>query len=64
MKPILIVKDEAIMREFLSPVQVEIRPKAITGEAVAELNSWDEEGRLIAEQIVRHFPYLFSYLKS
>ena len=63
MKPILIVEGKATMKEFLSPVQVEIRPKAITGEAVAELNSWDKEGRLITEQIIRHFPYLFSYLK-
>jgi len=27
----------------------------------AELNSWDEEGRVIAEQIIARFPYLFSY---
>jgi len=48
MKPALIVADEAVRRESLSPVQVEIRPKVVTDEAVAELNSWDEEGRLIA----------------
>ena len=64
MKPILTVADEVIRRESLGPVQVEIRPKVVTDEAIAELNSWDEEGRLISEQIIRHFPYLFSYLKS
>ena len=64
MKPTLIVEDEAIRRESLGPVQVEINPKVVIDGAAAELNSWDEEGRLIAEKIIRHFPYLFSYLKS
>ncbi len=65
-KPILVVEDEAIMREsprdWLSDVGYQVET---TGEGElalrAELGSWDEEGRVIAEQIITRFPRLFSY---
>ncbi len=65
-KPILVVEDEAIMREsphdWLSDVGYQVE-NAREGELAlrAELESWDEEGRVIAEQIVTRFPRLFPY---
>ena len=65
-KPILVAEDEAIMREsprdWLSDVNYQVE-NAREGELAlrAELGSWDEEGRAIAEQIVTRFPNLFPY---
>ena len=64
MNTTLIVKNEAIMRQPLGLVQREVKSKAVTDEVVDELNSWDEEGRAIAEQIINRFPYLFPYFSK
>ena len=66
---ILVAEDEAIVREppqdWLKDFdhQTEIPDK---GELAlrAELNSWDEEGRAIAEQIITRFPHLFPYFSK
>ena len=64
--PILVAEDEAIMRESPQDWLTEIGYHVETageGELAlrAELSSWDEEGRVIAEQIITRFPRLFPY---
>lgn len=65
-KPILVAEEETIMREshldWLSDAGYQ-GENAREGELAlrAELGSWDEEGRVIAEQIVTRFPRLFPY---
>ena len=67
--PILVAEDEAIVREppqdWLKDFnhQMEI-PDERELELRAELNSWDEEGRIIAEQIINRFPRLFPYFSK
>jgi CheY-like chemotaxis protein len=68
-KPILAAEDEAIVRkspqdwltDFGYPVET-----ADEGELALrdELSSWDEEGRIIAEQIIARFPRLFPYFSK
>ena len=65
-KPILVAEDEAIMREpprdWLTDVVHQVDTAREKEPALrAELNSWDEEGRVIAEQIITRFPRLFPY---
>jgi hypothetical protein len=68
-KPILVAEDEAIMREppqgWLTEVGYQVET-AGEGELAlrAELNSWDEEGRVIAEQIITRFSRLFPYFSK
>ena len=54
-KPILVVEDEAIMREPLRDL--------LNEEGLAELDLWDAEGREIVERIIglspNRFPYYF-----
>jgi len=54
-KPILVVEDEAIMRESLRDL--------LNEEGLAELDLWDAEGRKIVERIIslspNRFPYYF-----
>ena len=52
-KPILVVEDESIKREFLRDW--------LSEEGLAELDSWDEEGRVIVEQIISRSPYHYPY---
>jgi hypothetical protein len=68
-KPILAAEDEAIIRE--SPqdwltdfgYQMDV-PDEEELALRAELSSWDEEGRVIAEQIIARFPRLFPYFSK
>ena len=65
-KPTLVAEDEAIMEEFPRDWLTDAGDQvdaAEEGEKAlrAELNSWDEEGRVIAKQIVTRFPRLFPY---
>lgn len=65
-KPILVAEDKVIAKELPGDwladfgYQMEAPDE---GELAlrAELNSWDEEGRVIAEQIITLFPRLFPY---
>lgn len=68
-KPILVVEDEDTMgtslRDWLidDGFQVETideREKALE----AELNSWDEEGKVIAKQVITRFPHLFPWFSK
>ena len=52
-KPVLVLEDEPVIREPLHD--------SLTEEAIAELSSWDKEGRIIVKQIINRFPYLFPY---
>ena len=67
--PILVAEDEAIVREPPQDLltdfdyQMEI-PDERELALRAELNSWDEEGRIIAEQIINRFPHLFPYFSK
>jgi hypothetical protein len=61
--------DEAIVREPLQDWLTDFGYRRETpdgGELAlrAELSSWDEEGRVIAEQIINRFPRLFPYFLS
>jgi CheY-like chemotaxis protein len=68
-KPILVAEDEAIMVEppldWLTDAGYQV-DAATEGELAlrAELSSWDEEGRAIAEQIITRFPRLFPYFSK
>ncbi len=68
-KPIPVVEDEAIMRESLRDWLTDAGYQVDTageGEKArrAELSSWDEEGKIIAEQIIARFPRLFPYFSN
>ena len=68
-KPILVAEDEAITREslrdWLTDVGYQVETAEEEGLALrAELSSWDEEGRVIAEQIITRFPHLFPYFSK
>lgn len=65
-KSILVVEDEAIMREsprdWLTDFGYQVETAKEEELALrTELKSWDEEGRAIAEQIITRFPRLFPY---
>ena len=68
-KPILVAEDEVIVREpprdWLTDFGYQMETPD-EGELAlrAELNSWDEEGRVIAEQIITRFPRLFPYFSK
>jgi CheY-like chemotaxis protein len=69
MKTIPVVEDEDITEEFprdwLTDAGYQVET-AGDGEKLLrdELGSWDEEGRVIAEQIITRFPRLFPYISS
>jgi hypothetical protein len=68
-KTIPVVEDEAILREFPRYWLIDAGYRVDTageGEKAlrAELSSWDEEGRVIAEQIINRFPRLFPYFSN
>jgi hypothetical protein len=68
-KTIPVPEDEAIIGESLRDwlTNIGYQGDATTeGERVlrAELSSWDEEGRVIAEQIIARFPRLFPYFSK
>lgn len=52
-KPILVLEDEAAIMKSLRDL--------LNEEGLAELDSWDVEGRLIVEQIISCSPYRFPY---
>jgi hypothetical protein len=65
-KPIPLAEDEVITREppqdWLTGTGYQIVTASEEELALrAELSSWDEEGRVIAEQIITRFPRLFPY---
>ena len=68
-KPILVAENEAIMREsprdWLTDAGYQVETAGKGKLALrAELSSWDEEGRIIAEQIITCFPRLFPYFSK
>ena len=68
-KPILAAEDEDIMKELPRDWLTDFGYQMETpdeGELAlrGELSSWDEEGRIIAEQIINRFPRLFPYFSK
>ena len=69
MKPVLVVEDEAILgesvRDWLTDAGYQVKTAGEEGLALRdELNSWDKEGRVIAEQVITRFPLLFPYFST
>jgi hypothetical protein len=68
-RPIPVVEHETTMAESPQDWLTELGYQFETageGELAlrAELDSWDEEGRVIAEQIINRFPRLFPYFSK
>jgi len=53
LKPILVVEDEAPMMKSLWD--------CLNEDGLAELYSWDAEGRVVVEQIISRSPHRFPY---
>jgi hypothetical protein len=65
-KPNLAAEDEAIVRkspqDWLTDFGYQMESPDEGEPALrSELGSWDEEGRVIAEQVITRFPRLFPY---
>ena len=65
-KPVLVAEEEFFTREFRLDGTIDVGSRGgVVGEGEfalkAELDLWDEEGRVIAEQIITRFPRLFPY---
>jgi len=61
MPAITLTTDKVAPSGALESIVVPIYPTTITDEAIAELSSWDDQGRVIAAQIINRFPHLFPY---
>jgi len=61
MRAIPLVADRVETSRPQESIVVPKYPTAITDEAIAELNSWDDQGRVIVAQIINRFPHLFPH---